>query len=75
MAKKERKERYKTEEELTEFAEDAARSTIIWDAQGNVIKGEELIPLVSENLSLEEWKKQFEDPNDPDIEIIDLGEV
>jgi len=73
MAKK--KPRYQTEQELYDFAEDAAKSTTIWDAQGNIIKGGELLPIASENMSLEEWKKQFEDPNDPDIEIIDLGEV
>ena len=64
-----------TQEELDQRADDATRSSIVRDAQGNVIKGERLTHLLSENLPLEQWKKQFEDPNDPDIEIIDLGEV
>lgn len=73
MANKNRR-RY-TEEELRQRSDEATQSTVVRDAQGNVIKGGGLTHLLSENLPLEEWKKQFEDPNDPDIEIVDLGEV
>lgn len=84
-----RKKRKKSREieESREELDDATLSTIIIDPNGNVLKGGHLLNLnlesepseesvsAEESMSLEEWKRQFEDPEDPDIEIIDLGTV